>query len=242
MVHDSFLHIVMLLVILTTDLRAMQTNDDTTPMGIAVVEADIGIYVGAAYEMTLEADTVLSIAVRSQSNSLNPVIVLEGPEGEILAKNDDHETNYAGLDIYDALLERVSITEDGVYIIRVANRFWSIGMVDLIVVQDEVVPIADVLEAIRVGAAIPDPLPLNVPRRTTGSCSVRGGVIPANLRTDPTLSADAERLLETNQTLDVAAYYDRGEDGFIWYLVGEFLWVREDAIILEGDCSELEAR
>lgn len=220
-----------------------QEEEETSPEGVTAIREDIGIYVSLSYQVLFEADSVVTIAVRSNSNSLNPMLIVTGPDGELLAENDDHASSFTALlDTYDALLEAVSIPETGIYTIRVYNQFWSIGAVDLIVIEDDVVPLADILRAISAGSVTPSTRPVAAPLRTTGPCTARGGLIPANLRREPALRGRVERLLHNDESLGVSGFYNRGGDGFTWYLVGGHLWAREDAIILEGDCSNLSAR
>lgn len=208
------------------------------PESAETVSGDVGIYVRFQYEFEAAASDRISVVVRTASNTIDPAVSLFDPEGNLLAYNDNHNTREATLGKYDALIENPELPVTGTYTIEVSNNFWSVGEIELVILKGETVSLADL-----------DPIPVDSPQTATfvagtrsqsdGQCTAHVETIPARLRFQPTLQSRVDRLLYPGTYLEVDGFYQR-EGTAVWYRVLGYLWVREDAIILEGDCSRLQ--
>lgn len=205
-----------------------QTNSET-------VIGDIGVFLTLEHSIDVEAGEVLTILARGISTNLNPALTLRDPDQNVIAQNDDHETESSSLDAYDAIIANLTAPEDGAYTIQVTNRFWSRGAVEIIIIRGETDPLAWLesnIAVIRPGSGGTSAAP-------EGQCTARVDLIPARLRYQPTTDSRVARTLQPGQRLRVDGWYQR-EGTAIWYRMEGYLWAREDVIILEGDCQHLQ--
>ena len=211
-----------------------QEPDPKLPENVEISSGEVGVLLDFHQEFLAESDEIISVVVRTASNSVDPVVTLQSPEGETLAYNDNHSSEFDVLGPYDAFIEYVELETTGLHMIEVTNNFWSLGEVEVIILYGEEITLDFLTPVI-------DTLPNGTSTGTiasTGPCTVQVGTIPARLRFQPTLKSKVARLLYPGHSLEVDGFYQR-EGTMVWYRVAEYLYVREDAIILGGECDEL---
>lgn len=78
---------------------------------------------GGEFTTTFEAEPgeYVTISVRGLSAELDPQAALLGPNGRVVADNDDHGTVAMGLGQYDSRIENYRVTEAGEYTVRVTG-------------------------------------------------------------------------------------------------------------------------
>jgi hypothetical protein len=91
----------------------------------------------STFEQPFEADAgaVVTITVRAVPDAeLDPIVQLVAPDGDVIAENDDHESDDETLSRYDAQIPSLSIPETGTYIIVVSGFAASAGDFTLTIV------------------------------------------------------------------------------------------------------------
>ena len=74
--------------------------------------------------------------------------------------------------------------------------------------------------------------------RTTGPCTASVDFIAARLRAAPTASSPQVASLVPGVPLVINGQV-RGADNYIWYRLENYLWVRSDAVLAAGACSNV---
>lgn len=104
--------------VITTDVLSIVTGD--------VVDQLV-------YTLDVEADRSVSIVARDASNTIDPILWVYTEEGELLAFNDDHQSNDLTLNVLDAKIEDLMIATDRQLTIVVRDYLGREGRVELII-------------------------------------------------------------------------------------------------------------
>jgi hypothetical protein len=195
---------------------------------IEVISGDVGLYVALLHKFDAEAGEVVSIAARTREGTIDLVLELRDESGATASYGQA-----AGDLEYDAQINSFEVPVSGSYVVRVSNRYWSTGLVDVLIVWGTDLMLGDIdLEADEDG---------NLRIRRPGDCAVSVASSPARLRSEPNLNAPIGRLLNPGQTLIVDGYA-QPDEGPIWYNIAGTLWVRSDVVIVEGNCADVPLR
>lgn len=225
------------------------------------VEGELTALLAFEYEFEAVEDEVITLVVRSLDAPLDLQISVLDEEGEVIAESDPvAEPEDDALDVYDAFISGLEIPADGIYTIQVSNAFFGEGQIELLIVRGDVAlgdaedasaltdaestaePDAEPTESLTLadlGIATATPIPA-IQRRTTGPCTASVNSIPARLRNFPSLEQSrVAGELYPDRELPVEGQYFNEAENMIWYRVGEGLWVRQDTIQLNGNCTDI---
>jgi hypothetical protein len=104
------------------------TSDDLT-----IVQGDVIERESLHYTLEVSAGTSLSIIVRDRSGILDPILYVYDANDTLMAFNDDHQSNDLSLDVLDARLVDLAITEDTRLTIVVRDYLGRSGSIELII-------------------------------------------------------------------------------------------------------------
>lgn len=209
------------------------------PEGVKLVNGELPLL--GTFETTFDAkaDDKITLLARDTTSTVDPVLVLRDPSGKIVAQNDNHETTITGLGAYDALIENAPLAVAGTYKVQVKNNFYAEGTFELYIITNPDVKLADILDPVAEQLNVtPTPSIATSGTRTTGPCEVSVNFVSARLRQAPTVNSPQRGSLVSGQSYPVTGRV-RGADGFIWYRLSNFFWVRADAVIAAGACSSV---
>lgn len=230
----------MMAVVAQDDEETAEEEDNSTP-AIEIVEGEVSSLLEFEHDFDAEAGEIITVVVRSLGAPLDLTLVIVDEDDEVIAENDDHESDDESLDVYDARIAGLEIPADGTYTVQVSNEFFGEDEIELVIIRGEIdlEELGEELSLVELGVIEPTPPPVDQ-RRTTGPCTASVNNIPARLRNFPSLerSRVGGELLP-DQEIEIIGQYFNEDDGFIWYQLGEALWVRQDIVILNGDCSDI---
>ncbi len=210
------------------------------PEGVQLLEADLPLLGVYEYVLPLEAGDVLSIVANDPTGAADPILTLVEMSGEVVAENDNHETEITAFDENTAVLDSIVIEEDGEYWVQVDNNFYEAGVVDLYIITNEAVTLDD-LFAEGDDSILPTPqvqLQERPQIRTTGPCTASVDFVAARLRAAPSASSPQVASLTPGSPLLINGKV-RGADNYIWYRLENYLWVRSDAVLAAGACGNV---
>ena len=101
--------------------------------GFIVVSGDVPALGSLQYTLEVSTDTTLSILARDVSGTLDPILRVYDADGTLIAFNDDHQSSDLSLDILDAAIMNLAISEDTILEIRVSDYLGKIGSIELII-------------------------------------------------------------------------------------------------------------
>ena len=100
---------------------------------LRVVRGDLPKQQSLSYTVDVPAGTSLSIIARDSSGTLDPVLRVYDANGALIAFNDDHQSDDLSLDILDARLTNLTLTDDGPLTIVVSDYLGRSGSVELMI-------------------------------------------------------------------------------------------------------------
>lgn len=209
------------------------------PEGVEFIDASIPLLGPFEVKIDLLAGDVLTVIARDPLEAVDAIVTLLDPDGDVVAGNDDHETELSALSPTDAMLDSVVIDVDGEYTVQVDNRFYEAGDIELYLITDAEF---DLEQLFGINPEVtPEPeiqLQERPGLRTTGPCAASVDFIAARLREAPTASAPQVASLLPGTSYGITGKV-RGADSYIWYRLENYLWVRSDAVIAAGNCSSV---
>jgi len=110
-----------------------ETYSESTTEDVTLVNSEIHKLESFQYTLEVSADTVLSILARDTSGTLDPVLHVYDADDTLLAFNDDHQSNDLSLDVLDASILDLIISEDTIVMIRVSDYLGQSGSIELII-------------------------------------------------------------------------------------------------------------
>jgi hypothetical protein len=227
--------VAMLPLALSAQSATEEPVNETLPDGVEVVIAELSPLAPFEYPIELIGGETLTLIAHDPSGAADPVMRVLDDEGNALLENDNHTSELVGLTDTDAALESFTLAAGGTYTIEISNNFYSDGTVDLYIITNEDVIVQELFEA------LPEVTPqadLQSTRRTTGPCTVSVDFISARLRTAPTTNSSQAGAVQPGESFAVNAQVN-GADGFTWYRLTNYLWVRADAVISAGACRSV---
>lgn len=122
------------------DVEVLLTQSDTTLDGLTsdehtIMRGDIQFGFPLTTTIDLKADTIVSIITRDTSGTLDPVLRVYAGD-DLLAFNDDHNTDNPTLDMLDAHISTLTLADDTSLSIVVTDFLGRAGTVELIVTVD----------------------------------------------------------------------------------------------------------
>lgn len=108
---------------------------DITTDNLTIVSGDVPKLGSLDYTLEVEADTTLSILARDTSGTLDPVLHVYDATDTLIGFNDDHQSNDLSLDILDAGINDLAISEDMMLTISVSDYLGRDGSIELIVMK-----------------------------------------------------------------------------------------------------------
>lgn len=123
------------------NVDVLLTQSDTTPDTLTsdehtIVHGDIKFGFPLTTTIDLKANATVSIIARDISGTLDPVLRVYA-EDDLLAFNDDHNTDNPTLDVLDAHISALTLTDDTRLSIVVTDFLGRTGTVELIVTVDD---------------------------------------------------------------------------------------------------------
>lgn len=108
------------------------TDDEAAEAIIAASVDDNGTF---EYEFEGAAGDVVTVTARATDNSLDTVLAVLDSTGEVIAENDDHDTDDPALGRYDSRIEALRLPDDGAYTVTVRGFAGSGGEFELIIAR-----------------------------------------------------------------------------------------------------------
>ncbi len=122
------------------DVEVMLTEvthdySDITRDNLTIVSDDIPKLGSLDYILEVEADTILSVLARDTSGTLDPVLHVYDASDTLIGFNDDHQSTNLSLDVLDAGVFDLSISDDMTLAIEVSDYLGREGSIELIVMK-----------------------------------------------------------------------------------------------------------
>lgn len=86
----------------------------------------------------LEADESVTITVSDQSGTLDPYIRLVDGAGDVLAINDDHQSGDLSLDVLDAQISGLVVSEAGTYTLEIVDFLGRAGTAQVTIRKNDI--------------------------------------------------------------------------------------------------------
>ena len=109
------------------------TYEAITTGALTIIRGEITENDILQYPMSIAGATTLTIVARDVSGTLDPVLSVYDGEGHLLAFNDDHRSNELSLDVLDARITSLAISENTRLNIVVQDFLGRYGTVELII-------------------------------------------------------------------------------------------------------------
>lgn len=112
----------------------------STPMiAPCLVDEALTLAAHSAYQcrLSLTANSSVTLSAIDHSGTLDPVLHLYAPQGELAAFNDDHPSADLGLNVLDAQIRHFSPASDGEYTLHISDFIGATGQVILRIEIDE---------------------------------------------------------------------------------------------------------
>lgn len=214
--------------------------EDSLPEGVELLVAELPLIGAYEHALELEAGDVLSVIANDPTGAADPLVLLFDAGGAVVAENNDHDTEITPLELSAAVLEDVEIEEDGEYVLRVENAYFEAAEIEVYILLNADIELGDLFADVE---AQPTPTPSvqlqeRPEIRTTGPCTASVDFIAARLREAPTASAPQVASLLPGARLVINGRV-RGADGYTWYRLENYLWVRADAVLAAGACGSV---
>jgi hypothetical protein len=113
--------------------QASPTHSEITTDNLTIISGNIPKLGNFQYTLEASADTTYSILVRDTSGTLDPVLRVYDNDGALIAFNDDHQSNDLSLDVLDARVIDLAISDEETLTITVSDYLGQSGVVELII-------------------------------------------------------------------------------------------------------------
>ena len=110
---------------------AIQDDGDTT-----IITAKLPAFGRYTYTFSSEGSETLTITARDTSGTLDPLLRLRDPSGEVVAFNDDHAAFNLSLDTFDAQIVDFAVAEAGEYSVEVTDFAGRVGTFELTILHN----------------------------------------------------------------------------------------------------------
>lgn len=103
--------------------------------GITTIQVQLpknGVY---RYELPITTDQMVQITARDPFGGLDPVLTLRNAAGEVVTRNDDHNSTDWTLNIFDAQLKEIIIPADGVYTLELREFIGRAGVIEITIIE-----------------------------------------------------------------------------------------------------------
>lgn len=124
-------------VLITSDATgtAAQPTPGTQTGAAEIISGNVPANGAFTQTITFNAGEVVTITVRSRSNTLDPRVRVIDSSNRTIAENDDHGTGAGDLDVYDSRISDLSIPAAGTYTLSVDGFGGSSGAFEMEIVR-----------------------------------------------------------------------------------------------------------